>query len=91
MTMKLSKILVGIACGAVIIIGCAYNHPTNATTANRRCNALIQWDDCARSPNCTQARAWLVQNGEYKESFVCIHKYLGEGEKKKLLEETSDF
>ena len=83
MATKLSKLLVGIACSTVLIIGCAYNHPTNVTTANRRCNLLQSWDDCARSPNCIQARAWYTDDGGYKETFICVHKYTRDNKKKK--------
>ena len=75
MAMKLSKILAGVICSAVLIVGCAWSHPTDTTTAGRRCGLLERWDDCGRAPNCTQARAWHSDNGEFKETFVCIYKH----------------
>lgn len=63
-------------------VGCVYKHPTGTTTAERRCNSLVRWDDCALAPNCIQARAWHTQDGGFKETFICIHKHSLAGKKK---------
>jgi hypothetical protein len=58
----------------ILCVGCSWSHPTGLTTANRRCNNFTQWDDCAQSPNCMQARAWINDDGEFRESWICIEK-----------------
>jgi|LWDU01.1.fsa_nt_gi hypothetical protein len=63
------------------VIGCSWNHPSGSTTANRRCNTYTEWDDCAIAPNCMQARAWYTENGEFKETFVCVYKHARGGKR----------
>jgi len=60
---------------ACFVVGCAWNHPTNTTTAEQRCNSLKRWDDCARSPNCMLVRDCRAEDKRLEETFSCVHKY----------------